>query len=95
MPLIVVVTLDFCNLRLLLIIAKLLVEHFEEDGKYRIVDILTKSIMKFLNVEKDAFGRYFASLLNLTFQFKVIVSFLCKNFCTRATFNDKFIFENI
>lgn len=79
MPLVIIVTLNLCNLRLLLVVAKFLVEHLEKDGKYRVIDILAKSIVEFLNVEEYAFGWYFTSLLNLTFQFKVIVCFLGKN----------------
>ena len=95
MPLVVIVTLNLCNLRLLLVVAKFLVEHLEKDGKYRVIDILAKSIVEFLNVEEHAFGWYFASLLNLTFQFKVIVCFLGKNICTRTTFDDKLVFKNV
>ena len=95
MSLVVIVTLNLCNLRLLLVVAKFLVEHLEEDGKYRVIDILAKTIVEFLNVEEYAFGRYFTSLLNLTLQLKDIACFLSKDVGTRTTFDNEFVLKNV
>ena len=89
------VTFYLSNLRLLVIKAEFAVELFQEDIQHRVYLALSYAIKFLLYVEQYAFCRDPACFLDVTLQFKIITSLVCKDVCTLAAINHKFVFKNV
>ena len=95
LALVIEVAFDLCDFGLLVVVSKLLVEYLEEDSEHRVAGIFTDAIEQLLDIKQSTFSRYFAGLLNLSLQFKIVGRFLCKEIATETALNLIFVFKNI